>query len=194
MTSFAHLDLGILCHSPLQILSSSVKLDRPLMDSHCQISPEKFDWVQVKALAGPLKDIHRVLPKLLLCRLGCVLRVIVLLEGEPSAKNDVWVVWTTFSWRTTLLCSIHLSFSRSLPLKNTTSPLGWYWAGDKWCLVSSRCLELRPNSSILDLSDQRILFLTVWESFSSWVVHWGEAFVSPLYRKAQIGEVLQCRS
>ena len=38
----------------------------------------------VWALAGPLKDIQRLVPKPLLRCLGCVLRVIVLLEGEPS--------------------------------------------------------------------------------------------------------------
>ena len=59
------------------------------MDSHFQVSPEMFDWVQVRALAGPLKDIHRVVPKPLLHCLGCVLQVIVLLEGEPSAQSEV---------------------------------------------------------------------------------------------------------
>ena len=49
-----------------------------------QVSPEVFDRVQVQALAGPLKNIQRLVPKLLLHCLGCVLRVIVLLEGEPS--------------------------------------------------------------------------------------------------------------
>ena len=48
-----------------------------------------FDWVQVRALAGPLKDIHRVVPKPLLCFLGCVLRVVVLLEDEPSPQSEV---------------------------------------------------------------------------------------------------------
>uniref|UniRef100_A0A4W5N0Q9 Uncharacterized protein n=1 Tax=Hucho hucho TaxID=62062 RepID=A0A4W5N0Q9_9TELE len=38
----------------------------------------------VQALAGPLKDIQR----LLRC-LGCVLRVVVLLEGEPSPQSEV---------------------------------------------------------------------------------------------------------
>ena len=42
-----------------------------------------FDWVKVRALAGPLKD------KPLLHYLDCVLRVIVLLEGEPSAQSEV---------------------------------------------------------------------------------------------------------
>uniref|UniRef100_A0A4W5N5G5 Uncharacterized protein n=1 Tax=Hucho hucho TaxID=62062 RepID=A0A4W5N5G5_9TELE len=40
--------------------------------------------LQVQALAGPLKDIQR----LLRC-LGCVLRVVVLLEGEPSPQSEV---------------------------------------------------------------------------------------------------------
>jgi hypothetical protein len=48
-----------------------------------------LDWVQVRALAGPLKDIQRLVLKLLLRCLGCVLRVIVLLEGEPSPQSKV---------------------------------------------------------------------------------------------------------
>ena len=43
-----------------------------------------FDWVQVWALAGPLKDIHRLVPKPLLHCLGCVLRV-----GEPVPQFEV---------------------------------------------------------------------------------------------------------
>ena len=42
-----------------------------------------FDRVEVQALAGPLKDIQRLVLKPLLRCLGCVLRVAVLLEGEP---------------------------------------------------------------------------------------------------------------
>jgi hypothetical protein len=45
--------------------------------------------VQVWALAGPLKDIQRLVPKPLLLCLGCVLRVLVLLEGEPSPQSEV---------------------------------------------------------------------------------------------------------
>ena len=48
-----------------------------------------FDWVQVLALAGPLKDIQRLAPKPLLHCLDCVLRVIVLLEGKPSPQSEV---------------------------------------------------------------------------------------------------------
>ncbi len=44
--------------------SSSVMSDRA--DSHSQVSPEIFDWVQSQAVAGPLKGIHRVVYKPLL--------------------------------------------------------------------------------------------------------------------------------
>ena len=48
-----------------------------------------FDWVRVWALAGPLKDIQRLVLKQLLRCLGCVLRVTALLEGEPSPQSEV---------------------------------------------------------------------------------------------------------
>ena len=40
-------------------------------------------------LAGPLKDIQRLVLKPQLCCLGCVLRVFVLLEGEPLHQSEV---------------------------------------------------------------------------------------------------------
>ena len=80
-TSFTHLYLGRFSHSSVQILSSSVS------DFH--VSPEMFDLVQFKALAGPLKDIQRLVPKPLLRCLGCMLWVFVLLEGEPSPQSEV---------------------------------------------------------------------------------------------------------
>jgi hypothetical protein len=48
-----------------------------------------FDRVQVQALAGPIKDIERLVPKQLLCCLGYVLRVVLLLEGEPSPQSEL---------------------------------------------------------------------------------------------------------
>ena len=48
-----------------------------------------LDRVQVWALAGPLKDIQRLVPKPLLRCLGCVLRIVVLLEGKPSPQSEV---------------------------------------------------------------------------------------------------------
>ena len=50
-----------------------------------------FDWVQVRALTGPFKEIHRVVPKPLLHCLGCVLRVIVLLSEVLSALDQVFM-------------------------------------------------------------------------------------------------------
>jgi hypothetical protein len=49
-----------------------------------------LDRVQVRALAGPpFNDIQRLVPKPILCCLGCVLRVIVLYEGEPLTQSEV---------------------------------------------------------------------------------------------------------
>uniref|UniRef100_A0AAZ3PCB5 Serine/threonine/tyrosine-interacting protein n=1 Tax=Oncorhynchus tshawytscha TaxID=74940 RepID=A0AAZ3PCB5_ONCTS len=69
--------------------SSAVRL---VGECRCQAivrSPEMFDKVQVWALAEPLKDIQRRVPKPLLYCLGCVLRVIILLEGEPLSQSEV---------------------------------------------------------------------------------------------------------
>ena len=69
-----------------------------------------LDRVQVQALAGPLKDIQRLVPKPLLCCLGCVLRVIVLLEGEPSPQSEVLsTLEQVFIKDLSVLCSVHLS-------------------------------------------------------------------------------------
>jgi hypothetical protein len=65
-----------------------------------------FDRVQVQVLADPLKDIQRVVPKPLLRGLGYVLRVVMLLEVEPSPQSGLKQV---FLKDLTLLCSVHLS-------------------------------------------------------------------------------------
>ena len=78
MKTFAHLDFFNLEFGDLPPFFSAdpLKLRQVgqglLMDSHFQVTPEMFDWVQVRALAWPLKDIHRVVPKPLLRCLGCV--------------------------------------------------------------------------------------------------------------------------
>ena len=59
------------------------------LHSYFQVSPEMLDRVQVRALAGPLKNIQRLVPKPLLHCLGCVLKVVVLLEGELSPQSEV---------------------------------------------------------------------------------------------------------
>ena len=69
-----------------------------------------FDLVQVQALAGPLKDIQRLVLKSLLRCLHCMLRVVVLLEGEPSSQSEVLsALEQVFIKDLSVLCSVHLS-------------------------------------------------------------------------------------
>ena len=72
-----------------------------------------FDRVQVRALAGTLKDIQRLVPKPLLHCLGCVLKVVVLLEGEPSPQSEVL---SRFSSRIYFAPFIFPSILTSLPV------------------------------------------------------------------------------
>jgi hypothetical protein len=60
-----------------------------LLHSYFRVSPQMFDQVHVRALAGPLKDIQRLVSKSFLLCLGWVLRVVVLFEGEPSPQFEV---------------------------------------------------------------------------------------------------------
>ena len=77
-----------------------------------QVSPEMLDRVQIRALAGPLKDIQRLVQKQLLRCLGCVLWVGVLLEGEPSPQSEVLsALEQVFIKDRAILCSVHLFLS-----------------------------------------------------------------------------------
>ena len=79
------------------------------MPSYFQVSPEMFDQVQVRALAGPFKAIQRLFLKLLLYCLGCVLRIGVLLEGEPSPQSVILsALEQVFFKDLYVLCSVHL--------------------------------------------------------------------------------------
>ena len=71
------------------------------------------DRVQVQALAGPLKDIQRLVLK---ATPGCVLRGIVLLEGEPSPQSEVlstleqvFIKILSVIKDLSIFCSVHLS-------------------------------------------------------------------------------------
>ena len=59
------------------------------LHNYFQVSLEMFYHVQVPALAGSLKDIQRLVPKPLLCCLGCVFRIVVPLECEPLPQSEV---------------------------------------------------------------------------------------------------------
>ena len=76
-------------------------------------------WVQVRALVGPLKDSQKHVPKPPLRCLGCVLRVVVLLEGKPSPP--VWALWSRFSSRISLYFAllIFASILTRLPVSAT---------------------------------------------------------------------------
>ena len=96
----------LLCRSVLQV-GWGVSL-------HCyfQVNPEMFDGVQVRALAGSLKDIQRLVPQPLLQCLGCVLMVIALLEGEPSPQSEVLsALKQVFIKDLFEFCSVHLSLN-----------------------------------------------------------------------------------
>ena len=80
-TNLANLYSGSFSHSSLQILSSSVRLDG---ERCCTAFSRSLQRCLIRALAVSLKDIQRHDPKPLLHCLGCVLRFVVLLEGEPS--------------------------------------------------------------------------------------------------------------
>ena len=108
---FSHLDLGILCHSSLQILSSSVRLDGERWWTAI------FRSLQRCSIGG-----HRVVPKPVLCYFSCVLRVIVLLEGEPSAQSEVLsTLEEVFFQDISVLGRIHLSFNYN----QSSCPCSW---------------------------------------------------------------------
>ena len=113
VTNLAYLYLGSFSHSSPQILSNSVRLDGGRRCTAIfQVSPEMFDWVQVRALAEPLKDIQRLVPKPLLRCLGCVLMVVVLMEGKLSPLSEVPSTHEqVFIKDLSVLCSNHLSFN-----------------------------------------------------------------------------------
>ena len=74
-------------------------------------SPEMFDRVLVWALAGPLKHIQRRVLNSLLCCLGCVLRIVVLLEGERSPQSEVLsALKQVFIKDLSVLCSVYFFY------------------------------------------------------------------------------------
>lgn len=60
----------------------------PSVDRHLQVSTGMFSWLQASALAGPLKDINRLVLKSLLHWFSCVLKIIVLVENKLSAQSE----------------------------------------------------------------------------------------------------------
>ncbi len=149
-TSFSHLDLGILCHSSLQILSSSVRLDgkrwwtaifRSLQ--RCSIGFKSGLWLGHSRTVTELLWSHSfVILAVCLGSLSCWK-----VNLRPSLRSE----HSGEGFRPGYPCTWpHSSFPRlqpvvlSLQLKNTptawcchhhASLLGLYWTGDEQCLV-----------------------------------------------------------
>ncbi len=152
-TSFSHLDLGILCHSSLQIISSSVRLDgkrwwtaifRSLQ--RCSIGFKSGLWLGHSRTVTELLWSHSfVILAVCLGSLSCW-------KVKPSAQSEVLsTLEKVFVQDIPVLGRIHLSLDcnqSSCPCswKNTptawcchhhASLLGLYWTGDEQCLVFS---------------------------------------------------------
>ncbi len=162
------------------------------------------DWFRVPALAGPLEDIHRVVPKPLLHCLGCVCRVIVMLEGELSAQSEfLSALNQVFIKDISVLICIQLSvFSDHfpLPLKNTpTACVLHSWDGIMQ-VISGTWFPSDMNKELRFIIPENLLFFIVWELFGCIFVnsnqgfmylYWGEAWVWSLCYQALIGGVSQ---
>ncbi len=144
---------GILCHSSLQILSSSVRLDgkrwwtaifRSLQ--RCSIGFKSGLWL------GHSRTVTELLWSHSFVILAVCLGVIVLLEGKPSAQSEVLsTLEKVFVQDIPVLGRIHLSLDcnqSSCPCSWKTPPTAWcchhhasllglYWTGDEQCLVFS---------------------------------------------------------
>ncbi len=89
--------------------SSSVRLDG---DHRWTAIFRSLQRCSIGFKSGLWLYIHRVVPKPLLCCLGCVLKIIVLLEGEPLAQSVVLsTVKQVFIEDISVLCSIQLSLN-----------------------------------------------------------------------------------
>ncbi len=95
----------------------------------------------------------------LLCCLGCVLRVIVMLEGEPLAQSEVLsAVEQVFIENISVLCSIQLSLNpdqspspcywKTAPQHEAATSTLYFWVGTLQVMsrsgfLQTGCLELR---------------------------------------------------
>ncbi len=124
---------------------------------------------KAQAVAGPLKDIHRVVYKPLLLCLGSLSCWKVNLL--PSLR--FWMLWTGFSWRLSQYILVHWPFlllwlvpapekqPHSMRLLPAHFTFGMSSACDEQSLLS-----FKHNAWNWGSSDQIILFLTVWGSLS----------------------------
>ena len=106
-TSLAHLYFGSFSHSSLQILPSSGRLNG---ERCCTVIFRSLQRCSIGLKSGPLRDIQSLVMKPLLPCLGCVLRVVVLMESEPLPQSEVLsALEQDFIKDLSVLCSVHLS-------------------------------------------------------------------------------------
>ncbi len=139
------------------------------------------------------KNSHRVVVKPLLRYFSCVLRVIVLLEGKPSAQSEVLsTLEKVFVQDILVLGRIHLSLDcnqSSCPCSWKTPPQHdaattmlhcWDCIGQ---VMSSAWFSPHIPLRIKASSDQRILFVTILESFRCFLANSMRAFMCLALRR-----------
>jgi len=150
-TSFSHLELGILGHSFLQILASSVRLDgehwwRAIFRilQRCSIGFRSGLWLGQSRMVTELFRSHSVILAVCLGSLSCWK-----VNLWPSLRSRL--LWKRFSSRISLYLAAFIfpsiATSRPVPAAEKhliawcchhhVSLLGLYWAGDEQCLVFS---------------------------------------------------------
>ncbi len=208
-TSFSHLGLGILCHSSLQILSSSVRLDgkcwwtaifRSLQ--RCSIGFKSGLWLGHSRTVTELLWSHSfVILAVCLGSLSCWK-----VNLRPSLRS--WALWRRFSSRISLYLA---AFNISLDCNQSSCLCSWKTPPQHdaattmlhcWdCIgqvMSSAwfsphiLLRIKAKKFYLGLIRPENLICTILESCGlSCVLHWGEASVGPLCHKAPTGGGLQ---
>ncbi len=199
-TRFSLLDLGTLCHCSLQILSSSDRLDgkrwwtaifRSLQ--RCSIGFKSGLWLGHSRTVTELLWSHSfVILAVCLGSLSCWK-----VNLRPSLRS--WALWRRFSSRISLYLAAFIfpstATSRPVPAaeKHPHSmmlPPPCFTVGtvlDRWWAVPGFLhtyrLELRPKSYILVSSDQRILFVTILESFRCFLANSMRVFMCLALRR-----------
>ena len=145
-----------------------------------------FDRVQVRVLAGPLNDIQRLLLKPLLRCLGCVLRVIVLLEVRGPERSGagfhqgslcilVPMVWKFLGafWQTPngLSCAFYWIVASIWPLYHKRPD--WWSAAEMVVLLEGSPISTEELCS--SLSDHRVLGHLPDQGLSSHFAQFGQA-------------------
>ena len=161
--------LGSFSQSSLQILSSSVRLDG---ERCCAAIFRSLQRCLIGLKCGLLLGHSRTCRDLSRSHsyIDCVLRVVVLLEGEPSPSLRSEAHWSRFSQRISLYFApfIFPSTLTCLPVPDTEKhphsmmlPPPCFTVGMVPGFLQTCRLAFRPQSSILVSSDQRILFIVV---------------------------------